>query len=271
MKELKIIKILVSLTIIFLITGGLLMWQQGWFNKISLITDNIKDKVEKISILKLIPKLTGFESERNYLLLFQNNLELRPTGGYIGTFGIMKVKDGKPINFEVHDTNIFDGYGKTVTEPPYALKTYLNIDNWQMRDGNWSPDFQVSASQVEHFYHLQGGREEFDGVIGINATVLQILLKLTGPIYLEEFNKEFESDDVLFQVEYEIEKGYIDRGIISGERKSIFKSLVREILDKITKENIWQSNEFSDLILGELDNKNILISLKDIYIPYEAK
>jgi len=161
-------------------------------------------------------------------LLFQNNLELRPSGGYLGNFGILKVKNGQVVSLEIHDTNIFDGFGRIKTEPPQPIKDYLKIDNWQMRDANWSPDFPTSAQQAEYFYKLQGGQEEFDGIIGINAALLPDLLKLTGPVYLEKFDKRFESKDVLEQLEYEIEKGYVERGIEPGERKTIFKALVKK-------------------------------------------
>jgi len=253
MNESKTIKILVSSSLIFIIIGGFLLWQQGWFT-------------EQVSILKLIPKLTGFSEEMTYLVLFQNNLELRPSGGYLGNFGIVKINKGEIRSFEIHDTNIFDGFGKIVTDPPQPIKDGLKISNWQMRDGNWSPDFPIAAQQVEYFYHLQGGQENFDGIIGFNASVLVNLLKLTGPIYLPEFDKEFKSEDALYQLEYEVEKGYIERGIESGRRKSILKNLAKEILNKLMEKDIWQQNDLKELAFQELDNRNIILFFKDAEI-----
>ncbi len=165
MRESRFIKILIFVSIGLSIIGGIIFSYQ------KLTLDN-----KQISFLKIIPEITGFNGERTYLLLFQNNLELRPSGGYLGNFGIIKVKNGKPIIFEVHDTNIFDGFGKTITEPPTPIYDYLGIDNWQMRDGNWSPDFKISAKQVEYFYHLQGGQEIL--------MVLLLLMQKYFPIYL---------------------------------------------------------------------------------------
>ena len=256
MNEYKTIKILIIFSLILLITGGFLFWNQGWLTS--------QDKINQISLLKLISKLAGFSGEKTYLLLFQNNLELRPSGGYIGNFGIIKIKNGKPITFETHDTNIFDGFGKIQTEPPQSMKDYLGIINWQMRDGNWSPDFKISAEQVEYFYRLQGGQENFDGIIAVNASVLPDLLELTGPVYLEEFNKEFKSEDVLYELEYEVERKYIERGISLGQRKTIFKELVKEVLNKLTQKSIWEQSKLKDLVLSELNKKNILIFIKDI-------
>jgi len=101
MRESRFIKILIFVSIGLSIIGGIIFSYQ------KLTLDN-----KQISFLKIIPEITGFNGERTYLLLFQNNLELRPSGGYLGNFGIIKVKNGKPIIFEVHDTNIFDGFGK---------------------------------------------------------------------------------------------------------------------------------------------------------------
>ena len=257
MKESQTIKILIGLCLILAFIGGLNFWQQGWWTELK------PSQIEQISFWKLLPGLAGFGGEKEYLLLFQNNLELRPSGGYLGNFGILKVKNGQVTSLEIHDTNIFDGFGQVQTEPPQPMRDYLGINNWQMRDANWSPDFPTAAQQVEYFYHLQGGQEEFDGIIGINAAVLPDLLELTGPIYLEEFNKKFESKDILYQLEYEIEKGYVQRGIEPGERKTLFKALVKEILEQLVQKSFWQQKELKDLIFEELDRKNILLFLKD--------
>lgn len=266
MKESKVINLLVISSLILALLGGFLSWQRGWlFEELSLanILELSKDKIEEISFWKLLTQLAGFKEEKTYLLLFQNNLELRPSGGYLGNFGILKIKNAQVVSLELHDTNIFDGFGKIKTNPPQPIKDYLKIDNWQMRDSNWSPDFPTAAQQVEYFYHLQGGQEEFDGIIGINAALLPDLLELTGPIYLEEFNKKFESKDVLYQIEYEVEKGYIERGIETGERKTVFKALVKEVLKQLTQKSFWEQRELKDLALRELDKKNILLFFKD--------
>ncbi|MFH0805788.1 MAG: DUF4012 domain-containing protein [Patescibacteria group bacterium] len=258
MNESKITKIIAIFSLILIIISGILLWQQGWLRGVG------GDKVSQLSFWKIVPELTGFNGEKNYLLLFQNNLELRPSGGYLGSFGIIKVENTKIKSFEMHDTNMFDHFGTVQTEPPQPIKDYLKVNNWQMRDSNWSPDFPTAAQQVEYFYHLQGGQEEFDGIIGINATVLSSLLNLTGPIYLADFDKTFKAKDVLYQIEYEVEQGYTQRGISYGQRKTALKVLVKEILNKITEKDIQEQVELKDLLLEELKQKNIIIFLKNI-------
>lgn len=264
----KTIKILVILSLILLVFGGLSLWYQGWFSfSAKAVLQSEQKKTEPF--WKLIPGLIGLGQEKTYLLLFQNNLELRPSGGFIGSFGIAKVKNGQITNLAIHDTTIFDGFGQIQTEPPLPMKNYLNITNWQMRDSNWSADFPTSAQKAEYFYHLQGGQEQFDGIVGINAGVLPELLKLTGPIYLEEFNKTFSSQDALYQLEYEVEKGYFQRGIETGERKMIFKELIKAMADKLTSKNPLDWAELKDLAVSQLNKKNILLYFKDKNIQEE--
>jgi len=89
------------------------------------------------------------------------------------------------------------------------------------------------------------------------------LLRLTGPVYLEKFDKRFESKDVLEQLEYEIEKGYVERGIEPGERKTIFKALVKKVLEQLIQKSFWGQKELKDLIFRELNEKNILLFFRD--------
>jgi len=242
-----------------MIGGGFMFFKKGWTDK--NIIANIAN--QSVSLGQLIWQGAGFDKEKTYLLLFQNNLEIRPSGGYIGNFGILKVKNGQKTFFESYDTTVFDWNNKNQTEPPLPIKKYLKVSNWQMRDSNWSADFPTSAKQAEYFYHLQGGIEQFDGIIAINADFLPALLKWTGPIYLKKYNKTFDSKNVLYGLEYEVEKGYVEKNIDISQRKAAFKELLGLALDKISKNNIWQLNSLKDLVLSQLDQKNIILNFDD--------
>ena len=67
-----------------------------------------KTKQELLTIFDIIPEILKGGEEKTYLILFQNNLELRPGGGFIGSFGIMKIKNKRISFVDTHDTNVFD-------------------------------------------------------------------------------------------------------------------------------------------------------------------
>lgn len=269
MNESKITKILIILSASLFLVGGFCLWQRGWIGEGSIASidlDIFKDDTgteETISFWRLVPELAGFTEEKTYLVLFQNNLEIRPSGGYLGNFGIAKVKNGQLTALELHDTNIFDGFGTVQTDPPQPIEDYLNVTNWQMRDGNWSPDFPTAAQQVEEFYHLQNGTEEFDGIVAVNADILPDLLEFTGPVYLEEYDIEFKAEDALYQLEYEVEKGYVQRGFAAGDRKALFKALVEAVVNKLNGKHFWEQIGLKDLAIKELNKKNVMIYLKN--------
>ena len=216
-----------------------------------------EDKKEEISFLmEIFPEVGGFEKEKTYLLLFENNMELRPAGGYLGSFGIVKVKNGKFIHLEVHDTNIFDGFGKIQTEPPWPIKKYLHVSNWQMRDSGWSPDFPTSARKAEYFYRLQGGQEKFDGIIAITPPVLESVLDLTGPLEFEEHN--YTKENVILDLEYQVEQDYYKKGIPEGERKSILKKIAPILAERIVEFSILDQIKLFNCFEKHFKEKEII-------------
>ena len=71
------------------------------------------------------PSLLGFDKGKTYLILFQNNMELRPGGGFIGSYGILPVSNGTPGNLQIHDVYEADGQLTQQVNPPYGLQRYL--------------------------------------------------------------------------------------------------------------------------------------------------
>ena len=269
MTESKIIKTLIVSSLILILAGSLAFLKQGRLGSVSQYALKALNK-DAASLSQVILETAGWREEKEFLILFQNNLEIRPSGGYLGNFGILKIKNGQILSLETHDTNIFDGFGQIQTTPPQPIQKYLKINNWQMRDSNWSPDFPTTAQKVEDFYHLQGGQEKFDGVIAVNASVLPELLELIGPIYLEKYDKEFTSENVLYELEYEVEKGYVQRNISEGNRKEVFKALIEKVTEKMAVENIADIFQYKDFAFDQLEAKNIMLYFRDQGVQEKA-
>lgn len=190
--------------------------EEGVLPQISQALGLVKEKlplmqktVEDLIIAsRILPKFAGYPEEKTYLFLFQNNTELRPSGGFIGTYGILKIKNGEIVSFFTDDTYNLDKnfQGKVETPEPYQL--YNKRYDWYFRDSNWSPDFPTSALKAEWFYHLEGGTEDLDGVIAITPTFIEKLLKLTGPIKVEDYPYEFTAQNFTDLLEFHVEKNF---------------------------------------------------------------
>jgi len=92
-------------------------------------------KKELIGVLDIVSLLSK-EERSTFLLLFQNKDELRPGGGYIGSFGILKIEKGKVVFIDTHDTNVFDSGIATQVDPPKVMKDWLGVEDLELRDSN---------------------------------------------------------------------------------------------------------------------------------------
>lgn len=209
--------------------------------------------------------------QKTFLVLFQNNLEIRPGGGYLGSFGIVKAKDRKIISIETHDLSNFDSKVPNNIKPPYPLEETLKIRSWKLRDSNFSPDFEENAKKAIEFYELGKGEEKFDGVIGVTSNVLTSLLKITGPISIDGYPGTYDSENAIISLEYQVEKGFVDQGIEREDRKDIMNDLFKEIIHRIFDLNTAQKLDLFQILMEDLSKKDIQLYFSDPILQERAK
>lgn len=214
-------------------------------------------KAELTVLSDIYQNIGGLDKEKTFLVLFQNDLELRPGGGFIGAFGILKMKNGKMENIQVFDTGVFDGRIPNTETPPAPLAQFTGVKAWKMRDSNWSPDFETNARKAEYFYTLGGGQENFDGVIGINTRTLNSVLAVTGPVKLADYPGEYRDENAILQLEYQVEKGYAEQGITKVERKYIMGELADALKQKIESLSLAQQLALAKKMDEHLKQKDI--------------
>jgi len=178
-----------------------------------------------------LPALRQFLKQENQtlLVLLQNNMELRPTGGFIGSYGLMTFQKGHLISFTVHDIYEADGQLHGQVEPPATLKKYLGEENWYLRDSNWSPDFPTSAKQAIWFFEKEK-KQLVDGVLAINLNVVQRILATTGEIYLPDYEETINEKNLFERAEYHSEIGFFPG---SKQKKNFLANLSFEIFEQI--------------------------------------
>ncbi|MFA6271540.1 MAG: DUF4012 domain-containing protein [Patescibacteria group bacterium] len=246
--------------------------EKGLIGSIKKIVTPLKEQLPAIQdglrlaipAAESIPQIAGYPSKKTYLFLLQNNTELRPTGGFIGTYGILKLSNGAIDYFNTDNIYNLDTpyHGTLIAEPPWQLQKYLSADKWFMRDSNWSPDFPTTAEKAEWFYHQEGGTEnKIDGVIAVTPTFIESLIALTGPIDVNGIT--FTSENFIETLQYQVEQGFYRQGISETERKEIIGVLSSKLLDKVLE---LPSDRWPDLwntFQKDTNAKHILIYLKD--------
>ncbi len=221
-------------------------------------SNNEGNNESQLTFLSFIEKFSGHESPKKYLFLFQNSMELRPTGGFIGSFAVVDIDKGKIVKRETFDTAVFDRNVKGEIKPPYFIKKYLHASEWGIRDANWSFNFPTSATRTVKFYKLGNTSDEkVDGVIGFTTNVLEYLIGKTGSVKLPMIAGEFTKDNCLEKLEYEVEMGYSQREVAKDQRKNIMGDLMEIVLTRLMEMNKLEQammiNEIKDL----LDKKDI--------------
>lgn len=232
----------------------------------------IRDQLPKIQesiaqalpAVRVVPSFVGYPKERSYLFLLQNNNELRPTGGFIGTYGILKLKDGEVTSLKTDNIYNLDvkAEGFTTLEPPKPLQKYLQSEHWYMRDGNWSPDFPTSALQVLAMYDLETqSKHAFDGVMAITPTFIQELMALTGSITVDGVT--FTQENIIDQLQYQVEVAFIQKGISDAERKDIIGQLSQTLFERLLTLPREKWGDLAQALQQSVEEKQFLLYLND--------
>ena len=196
---------------------------------------HIKQLIDRaIPFIQVLPQIAGYPEEKVYLFLLQNNAELRPTGGFIGTYGIIKVHNGEIKHFETDNIyNLDNPAGNYLYEnPPWQYTKYMDSKQLLMRDSNWSPDFPESAEKALWFYNQEGGEEEqIDGVIAVTPEVIKDLIELVGSVTVSGI--EFTPENFVETIQYEVEQAFWQKGISDSERKAIIGDIGAKLMEDL--------------------------------------
>lgn len=130
------------------------------------------------------PDLLGMRSPVTYLVLFQNNHELRGTGGFISAVGELTLSRGRISNLDTTDG--YNIYSKDIeyAPAPEAMQKYLKTEILVFRDANWSPDLPTSARTARQLYE-QVRDAKIDGVVTVDLNAVQLIIDAMGGIEVE--------------------------------------------------------------------------------------
>lgn len=229
---------------------------KNYLNKSNIEIGNYKNKIYQAkSFTSRLATLLGMDKPTKYLILFQNNMELRPTGGFIGSFATILFDKGRLTEIVVNDVYSADGQLKGHVDPPDPIRMYLGEGGWYMRDANWDPSFPESASKIEWFLEKETNNK-VDGVIAIDLNFVQKLLKITGPIFLTDFDKTISAENLYANTQNEVESNFFPGSI---KKASFLTSLAKQLMVEIQSIN---SDKYFALI------KEIYLALEERHLQF---
>ena len=134
----------------------------------------------------LLPAMLGEDGDRNYLLVFQNNAEIRATGGLPGAVSLMHTHDGAiEISRQVAGADL----GRAST-PPLPLtdaehQLYDAVLGSYFVSSNMTPDVPRAAALWTARWSQVYPDDHVDGVLTLDTVSLSYVLDATGPITVD--------------------------------------------------------------------------------------
>lgn len=192
--------------------------------------------VDAKPLVKRIPEMFGKDKEKTYLILFQNDKELRATGGFLTAYAIFKIKNGKMRIERSEDIYTLDNSISVHPPAPREIATFhKNVSQFFIRDSNLSPDFPKSVEYFNTLFKKSGRDMKYDGIVTIDSKILIDMLTIFGNTEADgiSFSADLDKRCDCAQVLYKL-FDMVDRpvGYIKENRKGILGDLMYALFYK---------------------------------------
>jgi hypothetical protein len=218
-------------------------------------------------LIKILPQVLGEPNEKKYLVLFQNDKELRPTGGFITAYSVFRLDSGV-----IHVDNSSDIYSLDATVPnkpaaPKQFVKYLNVSTLNLRDNNISPDFKVSMDDFYKMYKTAGDSTKVDGIFAVDTHALVSAMNILGDInaagttFTTKNDPRCNCPQVIYQLEV-----IADQPVqgIKADRKGVIGELMFAIMTKAfsSSPKLYWGPLFQTM-LSEMNEKHVLFYMNN--------
>lgn len=220
------------------------------------------ETVEEISVF--IPDLLGVTERKRYLILLQNESELRSTGGWLTSYGILGIEGGQVRELFVDDIYNADGSLRAQQKSynaPKSMQNALGVSEWPFSLVNWYPDLTETYISAEPFIDELGKGNDLDGVFTIDISFVQKILNSWDGIEVPGVNEIVTSDNLyakIFEMHEEFTPG-------STQKTTFLANLANEIITKLLSMDMMELAEMGDIFTESLEEKHLQATFKNRY------
>ena len=220
-------------------------------------------------VLAQLSKMAGAEEAQKYLVLFQNDNELRPTGGFLTAYAIINIDKGVVTSEKSDDIYELDQKFRRTTLIPEELGKYLITEKyWNLRDMNISPDFKTSMETFyEHYITVPGEPDDIDGIIAVDTYLLTKLLEVIGPVdapgygtFSAEINPACDCPQVVYALSEIITK---PTPYLREDRKGVLGPLMKTILANTYEMDKARFPELFQVAIDSLEGRHVQMYFMD--------
>jgi len=217
---------------------------------------------ETLSLALAVPDVLGASNSgpKTYLILIQNEDELRPTGGFITSVAKAVVWKGNLLDLSIVDSYAVDDVTKPYPVAPWQLQSFMNIPVLTFRDSNWFVDYPTTVQWAEYLYAYTNSYS-VNGVIAIDQHVLKTLLSVTGPVFVSDLDVTITSqnvEEVMRSQKIPPPPQYRDP---DWYRKIFMRGMASAILERVMSGKGISWKQMLNAMVGELNQRHILVQL----------
>jgi len=210
----------------------------------------------------LLTTALGLNTPQSYLVLSANSDELRPSGGYLSTYGWMSVRRGRIADYSYSPTT-----ASSPNPPPEEMASALQIPSWWIQytkpiyaawDSSWHADFPTTAAMAAWYYDNGGNLgAPVNGVIGIDLVGFEYVLRGLGSVTVAGYG-EVVTPETFREAVYRIRAEGDD-----NEHKAFVAALYEQILSDWRSVEPERNADLRREVLQALREKHIMLYFTD--------
>lgn len=185
-----------------------------------------------LKLLKVFDGVFAKNSDRLYAIFFANDREIRPGGGFIGSFALVRIGNTQVQEWKVYDVYDADGQLKARVAPPEPISKYLQQPFYFLRDSAFTPDSPTNVVVAEDFLQKELGITKLDGAITVTFSSIEKLLGDIGPVYLSEFQDNITNENIYIKTQLYAEKDFFPG---STQKKDFLQALATSMMVQLSE------------------------------------
>lgn len=205
--------------------------------------------------LPVTTRIAGSEGPRDYLVIFQNNAEIRATGGNAATSTVIHVENGSVSRMEGPKVDNFLRAGvEGWLEPGISSETLALYErDFAQFSQNFSrtPDFPVTAQLFSQLW-MQTNGEALDGVISVDPVSLSYMLAATGPLALAD-GTIIDSSNAVKRL---LSESYEQFGMDGDAADLYFADIASRVFDMVAQGS-WSPRDMLTAVSRSIDEHRI--------------
>lgn len=197
----------------------------------------------------------GEGGEVTYMVLLQNDTELKTSGGFSGSYAVITLKDGVP-EFRFQDIYVPDGQIEGYIVPPKPIQEAFLKGSWYLRDWDWNPDF-VSGSQTLRWFMQKGGEKPADIVMTLGLRTIERVMQIIGDVRVPEYDVTLTSENVYDFLQSEAEVDFFPG---STQKRDALTAVGNALIPRFAALNWRQKLAIGRVLVEDLERGNILVN-----------